>query len=184
MKHIFLSIFVILFTIACCIFMYNFRLQELPMKVQIQEQPAKIIMPLNQEQNDKDISSDDFHNNQNRVEDNSYDEYGKDVDSSVHQEYSSKESGSISMIYESTSSSSAKYEAAAKEAQSLLTLREKLYLIGIARYLNGKDFSLIKKYIAEGATQEELDGLWDGIESRLPEKDYNKVYTIFLKYKR
>jgi len=202
-KHILLSIFIILLTLTCCIVMYSFKVPDIPVYVQQSEEQPEKVASITQEDENKEVSSDISNDNQQKMNysrkddyekpevvqiDDVYDNYAKDVKdySTETDNYKSMvfEGKSASSSYKSTAASSLKYEAAAMEAQNLLTLKEKIYLIGIARYLDSSDFSLIKKYIAEGATQKELDGLWEQIRKKLPEDDYNKVYSIFLKYKR
>jgi hypothetical protein len=183
-KHIMLSIFVILFTLTCCILMYSFKIPEVPVNIQQSKELPKTAVPQSQGNENKEASTDISHNSQPKFEEkcaNDFDE--SDAQQNYDKEDSPEESSYISLTYERTSTSSVKYEAAAMEAQRLLTFKEKLYLIGIARYLDSRDFSLIKKYIFEGATQKELDGLWEQIGDKLPEDDYAKVYAIFLKYK-
>lgn len=194
MKHILLSMFIILLTLACCIIMYSFKVPDTPIHIQQSEKQPENVESIVQKDENKEAPTDISNDNQQETEHSSTNDFDESVaEQNDDKEDSYEEPDYISMIYESsaassayknTSASSVKYEAAAMEAQSLLTLKEKLYLIGIARYLDRSDFSLIKKYIAEGATQKELDALWEQIKSKLPEDDYNKVYTIFLKYKR
>jgi hypothetical protein len=184
-KHIMLSIFVILFTLTCCILMYSFKIPEVPVNIQQSKDLPKMAAHQSQKNENKEAPTDISHDNQQKLENKrANDDYNEsDVKQDYDKEDSSEETNYISLTYESTSTSSVKYEAAAMEAQRLLTFKEKLYLIGIARYLDSRDFSLIKKYIFEGATQKELDGLWEQIGDKLPEDDYAKVYAIFLKYK-
>lgn len=194
MKHILLSLFVILLTLTCCIVMYSLKIPDMPVHVQQSEEQLQEAEHINPVKENKEVSTDISSDNKQGMENNATDDYNmSEVNQNDNEGDSNESPNYISMIYESTAASSlnkstaassAKYEAAAMEAQKLLTIKEKLYLIGVARYLDSSDFSLIKKYISEGATQKELDELWEQIRSKMPEDDYNKVYSIFLKYKR
>lgn len=184
-RYIKLSIFVILFTLTCCTVMYSLKIPEATFSLQQKELLPEITESIKQECKSEEASTDIINENQQKTEDKSVDDNEEPEEMlNDKKEDSSEASNYISLTYESTAASSAKYEAAAMEAQSLLSFKEKLYLIGIARYLDSRDFSLIKKYIAEGATQKELDGLWAQMGAKLPKDDYDKVYAIFLKYKR
>lgn len=194
MKHILLSMFTILITLTCCIIMYSLKVPDISLHVQQCEEQPENVKYLIQEDENKEVHADISKDKQQDTEYSSTNDYDETVaNQNDDKEDYYKAPNYVSMVYESTAASSAykntsassvKYEAAVSEVQNLLTLKEKLYLIGIARYLDSRDFSLIKKYITEGATQKELDGLWTQIKSKLPEDDYNKVYSIFLKYKR
>ena len=163
--------------------MYTFKVTKLPVNVQIQEKSSKIILPLKQDDDNKQSAVAGTKEAPSKNEGSSDSSRSEEESDNDSKEGKYNPSDHISFTYESTACS-AKYESAVNEVKSMLTLKEKIFLIGIARYLDGRDFSLIKKYVANGATQEELDGLWSQIKAKLPEDDYDKVYDIFLKYKR
>lgn len=66
--------------------------------------------------------------------------------------------------------------------QETISFNDKVFLLKAARHLSLKDIGRIRAALDKGASKEELQAIWDMLEEKVPEKDYDKLVQIVSKY--
>lgn len=63
-----------------------------------------------------------------------------------------------------------------------MSFTDKVFLLKAAKHLSLKDIGRIRSALDKGASREELQAIWDMLEEKVPEKDYDKLVQIISKY--
>lgn len=71
-----------------------------------------------------------------------------------------------------------------KKVEEKISIKDKLYLLKIARNLKSDDINVIKKAIYNGETNEETEKIWSMLKNKLSEDEYSKLVEIINKYEQ